>query len=449
MGGGEALRVLHVSLGWPPFRTGGLVRYCCDLIEAQVAAGYDVAMLYPAGSTLSYRARLRRRFIGEVVSYELYSRNMVPLVFGTRDPDALDQADDRGVYDKLLEDFKPDVIHIHSLQGIGQRFFEEVERRGIKTVYTTHDYYPICLRCNFINLAGELCGGPSAKRCWECNATGLSSRNAFLMQSSLYKFIKNSLFGQCMRNYAKNRLKTRPVSAVLPHAEDETVSKYGNVLRRHSLIMSKINIIHANSEQAKEYYSRAFPDTKIEVIPISHAGLSIHRTSRVNKHNMLKVGYVGGASEYKGYRVLFDALSQLSTSVEWELLFYGTPPSSSDAYPAIEGKIKYCGFYSQEEAANVLTMIDVLVVPSIWPETFGFVVLEALCEGTPVICSDKVGARYLVNEEAIYSATDPAELAKLLRDVALNKICFKSLPTEYPIEMSDQVALLEKVYSTL
>jgi len=41
--------------------------------------------------------------------------------------------------------------------------------------------------------------------------------------------------------------------------------------------------------------------------------------------------------------------------------------------------------------------MDVLAVPSSWMETFGMVVLEALSCGVPVIVTEKVGAKDIIN----------------------------------------------------
>ena len=43
--------------------------------------------------------------------------------------------------------------------------------------------------------------------------------------------------------------------------------------------------------------------------------------------------------------------------------------------------------------------MDVLVVPSIWPETFGMIVYEAVSFGIPVIMTDRVGAIDLFGSE--------------------------------------------------
>lgn len=52
--------------------------------------------------------------------------------------------------------------------------------------------------------------------------------------------------------------------------------------------------------------------------------------------------------------------------------------------------------YSYGELENIFDKTDVLVVPSIWYETFGYTVLEALSYGVPVIISDTVGAKNIL-----------------------------------------------------
>lgn len=41
------MRVLHYTLGFPPYRSGGLTKYALDLMLAEQALGLDVCALYP------------------------------------------------------------------------------------------------------------------------------------------------------------------------------------------------------------------------------------------------------------------------------------------------------------------------------------------------------------------------------------------------------------------
>ena len=41
------MKILHYSLGFPPYRRGGLTKYCIDLMVTKRKLGHDVAMLWP------------------------------------------------------------------------------------------------------------------------------------------------------------------------------------------------------------------------------------------------------------------------------------------------------------------------------------------------------------------------------------------------------------------
>ena len=72
-------------------------------------------------------------------------------------------------FEHFYNEFKPDVLHLHTLMGIPEeaiRFFKE---KGVRIVYTSHDYFGICPKVNFINEKGTLCEGPNAVRCAKCN----------------------------------------------------------------------------------------------------------------------------------------------------------------------------------------------------------------------------------------------------------------------------------------
>ena len=68
--------------------------------------------------------------------------------------------------------------------------------------------------------------------------------------------------------------------------------------------------------------------------------------------------------------------------------------------------------------ADVYDAMNVLIVPSIWKETFSLVTLEALSYGVPVIVSDTVGAQDIVkryNPKFVYHSED--ELKCLLKEI--------------------------------
>lgn len=416
------------------------MRYCCDLMEAQVAAGHRVALLYPAGNSMTRQAKLRKKEHGDIISYELYSQNAVPLVFGIRNPDTLNRANDKDVYFRILDDFRPDVVHIHSIQGVGLHFFEEVKRREIRTVFTTHDYYPICLKCNLINSEGSICTGANQNKCAKCNLdSGLTASKAWLAQSRIYKSIKENTVIRMIRNSLKQEMMQE--SSKEQCITEEQVARFSAAIERSRRIVDLADIIHANSPLSDSYYRKYFPDSDIRMVPITHSGLVFSAIKPV-KGGKLDIGYVGGANIYKGYTLLLEALELLNGELDWTLSFYGTPLSDANRY----GRKVLCkGFFDSKSAYDVYSKMDLLVVPSIWPETFSFVVTEALCAGTPVICSDNVGASYLLPSECVYNHNSVHELANIIKKISRNEIEFPTPNLEF-LDMKLHEKIIEEIY---
>ena len=41
------MKILHYSLGFPPYRTGGLTKFCMDIMLEQKQKGHEVSLLWP------------------------------------------------------------------------------------------------------------------------------------------------------------------------------------------------------------------------------------------------------------------------------------------------------------------------------------------------------------------------------------------------------------------
>lgn len=119
--------------------------------------------------------------------------------------------------------------------------------------------------------------------------------------------------------------------------------------------------------------------------------------------------------EYKGFNLLIDLFKQLPKDY-FELHIYG-----DDSILEVDENVFLYGRYSNEDLERIILSFDVVVVPSIWRETFGFVTLEALSFGTPVIVSENVGSKDLVKGEFgwKFDPSSPIELLNILTN--LNK----------------------------
>lgn len=173
------MHILHYTLGFSPYRSGGLVKYAKDLMQAQIKLGHLVVALYPGGTSLlkkSCHVHCDKTYDG-IRSFEMTNPLPVPLMYGVKDTEIATNLKNLDIYsfECLLDDVKPEVFHVHTLMGLPLEYLQIVHDQGIRIVYTSHDYFGLCPKVNFINQKGEVCLGASADRCAVCNAHAKSA----------------------------------------------------------------------------------------------------------------------------------------------------------------------------------------------------------------------------------------------------------------------------------
>ena len=120
----------------------------------------------------------------------------------------------------------------------------------------------------------------------------------------------------------------------------------------------------------------------------------------------LRFGYLGRLHPTKGIELLLRSLIN-HAGKRWELWIAGR--GSSEYETQLKGactlpNVRYLGFVRSEE---FLASVDVLVVPSVWDEPFGMVVIEAYTQGAPVIASCRGGLAEIIEEGKTGFMFDP------------------------------------------
>lgn len=442
------MRILHVALGLPPLRTGGLTRYCTELMQAQAKCGDEVVLLYP-GRFLPGRMRTLSSLWKEIATYEIINPLPVALTYGIGDPvPFFAPCRNLSAYETLLQKINPDVVHVHCFQGVHLEFFETVKRRGIPIVYTTHDYYPICPRCTLINSEGSECSdGPSPKECCACNfRRGMSYRNSLVMQSQTYARLKETKIVKCLGSIAKREISSsngRSDSRVEP--SPKSILAYDQLLTYNRSIFSLFDTVISNSRLSEKVYRQTFPDVDYRLLSISHAGLrrAASNLKPMPKNRPTRIAYLGGDRTYKGFDTLAGAVRILfKRGIAMDVSLYGDDFAGPFDIPGARVR----GRVAPDAVNAILRHHDVVVVPSKCHETFGFIVLEALCEGTPVICSDVVGASTLVDQNSVFRAGDEVSLADVIERLLQHDFVSISIPSDYPLSMNDQTLRLRSIY---
>lgn len=432
------MRILHYFLGFPPYRTGGLTKYALDLMETQISDGNRVAALWP-GTIIKIGGRpsiKKNKSINEIDNYELINPLPVPLDEGILDVEKYTKSCDENLFIDFFDKNRFDVIHIHSLMGLYKELIDVAQKKHIRTVFTTHDYFGICPKVNLFHYGVPCENDNECKDCVQCNATALSMKKIQLLQSPIYRCLKDSSIIKKLRkkhrkNYFTHEIKEDYIDSTI----QMKAAKYV-VLRQYYVdMLEKIDIIHFNSSVAKKVYMKFIRPKNYKTISITHRNISDNRRRyKYDKNDKIKITYLSPAKPYKGFNILKGALDQLwhQGNKNFNLILYGVV---NEVAPYM---IIHNDGYTYDELNGIFSEADILVAPSIWYETFGFTVLEAISFGVPVIVSDHVGAKDIVGEGGIVIKANSEEELKnvfikltkekieIMNDIIYNQISIKS-----------------------
>jgi glycosyltransferase involved in cell wall biosynthesis len=103
------------------------------------------------------------------------------------------------------------------------------------------------------------------------------------------------------------------------------------------------------------------------------------------------LGFVGGMSRHKGYHLFREALETGDyPQFKAVVVDHGMEPGET-SYTSQWGstEIEFIPKVKQQDVAQLYSRLDVLIAPSIWPESFGLVTREAAQAGVWVIASDR------------------------------------------------------------
>jgi len=450
------MHILHYTLGLPPFRSGGLAKYATDLMVAQSANGDNINLLYPGDYTFWRLPEIRivnNESFNSISVYEIKNPIIVPLQYGVRNPSVISENKQTLSFDKLekfYNEVKPEILHIHTLMGIPPELIIFLKEKGVKIIFTSHDYFGLCLKTNFVNQDNMLCTEPNGYKCAVCN---------FNAPSSLFIKLRNSKY---LLRYKKmipaklidiQQLKTK--SPPVPSIKKIYKEQYVSLIEYYKELFILVDKFHFNSNVAKEVFLKFISPRKSVVLPLSHLNIKDTRTIKKFDNKKIRMAFIGNLTTYKGFPMLKKVLCNLNKSAicNWSLQVWwgGTIGIDKDC-----DKILYRGKYSPDKLDLLYKDIDLLVVPSLWKETFSLITIEAISYGVPVLVSNNVGAKDIVsqyNSDFIFSFSEEnlyenlstiLNNSKILEDYN-QKIC------SYPFEhsFSSHTQKIKQLYDSI
>ena len=261
-------------------------------------------------------------------------------------------------FEAVLNDFKPDVVHLHNIHSyLSPVVGELAHNHGVRVVWTLHDYKLLCPRYDCL-LNGKPC-----EKCFNGS-----------------KF--NVLMHRCMKG-------SLPASGV---AWLEAMK-----WNRRTLQQNTDTFICPSQFMADKMITGGFNPDKIKVLnnfldPVKLKQYQAIDTSAPREDYYC---FVGRLSAEKGIEDLLEVASHLPYRLK--VAGSGTLEPAMRIKYADKENIQFLGMLDAPDVARLLAGARFSIVPSQWYENNPLSVVESLCAGTPVAGSNMGGIPELIN----------------------------------------------------
>ncbi|WP_226019612.1 glycosyltransferase family 4 protein [Novosphingobium sp. FKTRR1] len=355
------MRILHLSMLYPPHAIGGAERSVAALAEAQVALGHEVYVVCTTPHGLIQEIRngvnVTRIPHGTLFWAEDGAKHRRIEAEWRKAAMPFNRVQ-RKHFAQILKSVQPDIVHSHSMVDVATGIWQDSAKAGYKVVHTLRDYDLLCVDSSMYH-EGNGCGP-------KCKILSLAKQH-----------------------------HSRSLSGVVAISR-ETLA----IHRQHGLFA------RLPADRTRVIWNSA---------TVAGIGADYRRPDRTGQP--FTFGYLGRVTEAKGVNLLIDAAKTLPQDNSWQMIIAGDGQPNLERFRAAASglPISLPGFIAPR---NFFEQIDVLVVPSIWAEPFGRIVIEAYHMGVPVLGSAIGGIPDLIvgdQDQWLFPAGNATALAKRLQ----------------------------------
>lgn len=343
------------------------------------------------------------------------------------------------VFEKLIKDFKPDIIHFQHLLGLGFNLVNIGKKYNITMVMTNHDYFLVCPFAHLINIERKVCNNyNSIKCCMECmkfyianykirTIEGNILRNIPIVTKNMIKIILNKIIF----------IKTIPFILIRKNKIQE-ISKNIELFLSPSILLKNTLV------------KIGIPEKKIV---ISELGINteVFKDYKKNQSSKIRFGFIGSLVDSKGIYVLLEAFKDVYKA---ELHLYGPIIGKYKNKTNEMKNIFFYGSFNHSLINDILKNIDLLIVPSICMENFSLVIREALATKTPVIASNIGGLPEIIENGKngyLFEVGNSKALKDKIEMIIKNPENIKKLKNniKMPLSIQENAIELEKIYHNI
>jgi GT2 family glycosyltransferase/glycosyltransferase involved in cell wall biosynthesis len=322
---------------------------------------------------------------------------------------------------KVIDDFAPDVAHIHHLTCLSTGIVRALAERGVPSIMTLHDYWLICHRGQLLDVDYRLCDGPGPDGCSACLGSAGGAGAAAFAAASGMRALEERLPG--VRVDRLRRAASRAAALMRTNQTSRTEARRRVDHMRE--ICAQVTRFVAPSREMRDRFVRfGVASARISVGPYGYDRTPFRGVSRTTS-NRLRLGFLGSVMASKAPHLLLEAIQRLPRdSVSVDLYGGFAAYHGDDSYRSLiealadRENVRVHGAIPHERVAQALASLDVLVVPSIWPENSPLVIGEAFLAGVPVVASRIGGIPEVVSDGRnglLFRPGDVGDLTAALR----------------------------------
>ena len=347
------MKILQVNQYYYP--RGGADKYFLDLVESLTYKGHRVAVF-----SMQHPKNLESEWSKYFVSRISFNKPSLRDKFLTPGR-VIYSLEAKRKFTKLLNDFKPDIIHIHNIyHHLSPSILDAAKKMNIPVVMHLHDYKLICPN-HMLFTKGKICTECQKHKYYKC-VKNKCVKNSF--PGSLLAATEMYLHHNILSIYEKN------ISAFI--APSQFIK---NMAVNFGQDKNKISVIY-NPHNLNPYFKNV-------------------KSENIYGDYML---YFGRLSEEKGLKVLIEASSISKQKI---LIAGGGPEETKLKKMALDLKapVEFIGLKNSDELINIVSNSKAVIIPSIWNENMPLSLMEALSLNKIVIASNIGGLPEIVKDE--------------------------------------------------
>ncbi len=414
------MRILVVVHGLPPAAQGGSETYA-DLLARTIRRRHpsdDVLVFTRHADPLvpEYEIRMGSRDGVRVVSVNNTFRHVRSFEESYAHPRIAD------LFSEVLRRERPEVAHIHHLTCLSTLIPERLKEAGIPSLLTLHDYWLLCHRGQLLDRGRTCCDGPPT--CANCIEPAARIPTLPASALPLARAVRRRLPGPAREAVDAAAIRLGGPGTTVDGTPEQHRLAHMRAACRH------VTRVHAPSEALRDRFEAAgLLNVRIEpwTFGFEHGDTRSQAPVR-GAGGPLRVGFVGSLMVSKAPHVLLDAAARLRAgTVTLDLYgdhadYHGDRSYRERLAPLLAAPhVRAHGAVPHDEMPSRYAGMDVLVLPSVWPENSPLVIREAFLAGVPVVASRIGGIPELVQHEVnglLFSPGDADALAQGLARLA-------------------------------